>query len=241
MRPALPLRHAAHASAIRAALTAPDTLQPKPFDPRGTMGDVPPQQRLAHGGATPRGMSLRRWFPSALVVVVALAMLSVFARTGRVLGAGRCERASIFIDKSDGVLELRCGAVRRGRFEVTFGAQPRGPKLREGDERTPEGRYTVTSRVRSPRFHLFLGVSYPNDEDRRRARSLGITNPGGGIGIHGVRRSHSALARAWIRLSHDTRLGQLWGPTDGCIGLTNEDIEQVFDAVQVGTPVEIVP
>jgi murein L,D-transpeptidase YafK len=165
-----------------------------------------------------------------------------FAQTRSMLRpAGRCARPSIRVDKSDGVLELRCGGVAHARFEATFGAEPAGPKLREGDERTPEGRYRVSSRVETARFHRFLGVSYPNEADRERARRAGVTRVGGGIGIHGVNRGRSWLAHAWIRVAHDTGLAQVWGPTDGCIALDNDDVAYLYERVSVGTPVEIVP
>lgn len=153
----------------------------------------------------------------------------------------RCDDPSIFVDKSEGMLTLRCGGVARVSFEATFGANPVGPKVREGDERTPEGRYRVSSRVSTPRFHRFLGVSYPNADDLRRARALGVTSPGGGIGIHGVTRSRSGLARAWIRVAHDLGVHDVWGPTDGCIALANDDIEYLYARVRVGTPIEIAP
>ena len=73
------------------------------------------------------------------------------------------------------------------------------------------------------------------------ARAMGVARPGGGIGIHGVRRSRSTLARAWIHVAHDLGLQSTWGPTDGCIALANEDIEYLYARVTVGTPIEIVP
>lgn len=175
------------------------------------------------------------------VVALAVAAGCALAQTRSLLGSGRCDAPSVHVDKSDGVVELRCRGVARARFEATFGAEPVGPKLREGDERTPEGRYAVTSRVATPRFHRFLGLSYPNDDDRRRARAAGVARPGGGVGIHGVNRGRSWLARAWIRFAHGAGVHEAWGPTDGCIALTNDDVEYLYDAVRVGTPVEIVP
>lgn len=152
-----------------------------------------------------------------------------------------CDQPSLVVRKRDGVVELACQGQIRGRFLATFGQNPVGPKLREGDERTPEGQYHISSRVETPRFHRFLGVSYPNADDIRRAKALGITRMGGGIGIHGVEASKNTLARIWLRLGHTLGLNRLWGPTDGCIGVTNEDIEVLYAATRVGTPVVINP
>jgi murein L,D-transpeptidase YafK len=126
-------------------------------------------------------------------------------------------------------------------MDATFGASPVGQKEREGDERTPEGNYQINSKVENARFHRFLGVSYPNAEDIERTKRKGITNPGGGIGIHGTTRKLAPLARAWIRVARVTGLSSVIGPTDGCIGISNEDVERLYAVVPVNTPVIIVP
>jgi murein L,D-transpeptidase YafK len=173
----------------------------------------------------------------AVAIVVPITELAR-ARPRRREAASTCANASIFVDKSERMLELRCDGQAPQRFAATFGANPVGPKREEGDERTPEGRYEVTSRVHPPRFHRFLGVSYPNASDLAASRALGIRRPGRGIGIHGVRTDLAALARLWVRAA--PRAIQ-WGPTDGCIALANEDVEVVYDAVRAHTPIEIVP
>jgi murein L,D-transpeptidase YafK len=93
----------------------------------------------------------------------------------------------------------------------------------------------------TPRFHRFLGISYPNSADLQRAKQLGITRPGGAIGIHGTKSNLAMVARAWLRLGNTLGLMQLWGPTDGCIGVANEDVEILYQAVKLGTRVTILP
>jgi len=136
-------------------------------------------------------------------------------------------------------LELLCSGTVSRSMPVTFGARPVGPEEREGDERTPEGTYRVSFKLKSDHFDRFLGVSYPNDEDLRRAKANGISKPGGGIGIHGTTGSRAALARAWIRFASVAGVASVWGPTDGCIALTNEDVEALYEIVPVGTRVVI--
>jgi murein L,D-transpeptidase YafK len=156
-------------------------------------------------------------------------------------GDEACRAPEIRVYKREGVLELVCeGAVRR-TMAATFGGNPVGPKQEEGDQRTPEGTYRIASRVKSERFHRFLGVSYPNDDDRRRAAEKGITKLGGGIGIHGTRERLAGVARLWTRLASAAGIAGKWGPTDGCIGVANEDVEVLFKAVAVGTRVTIAP
>lgn len=190
-------------------------------------------------------MNRRRAFVAAgiggAVLTGALMWLFTPALSQSQSVARSCRDPSILIDKSDAVLELHCGGELRGSYLATFGAHPTGPKMEEGDERTPEGDYAITSRRSTERFHRFLGISYPNAADRVRSRSAGITRLGGAIGIHGVNASRAALGRAWIRGSHALGLATQWGPTDGCIALTNEDVEVVYDAVRVGTRVRIRP
>lgn len=162
---------------------------------------------------------------------------------GRSAAAPRegCESPSIHVDKSDGALELRCAGSLRRRFAATFGANPVGPKLREGDERTPEGTYHVVSHGVSGRFHRFMGLSYPNDADLHRAEQLGIDRPGFGVGIHGAGGERGWLMSLWIPFAHRLGLVTRWGPTDGCIALANEDVSYLFRHVRVGTPVTIEP
>ncbi|MDI1444314.1 L,D-transpeptidase [Polyangium sp. 6x1] len=175
------------------------------------------------------------------LVLAAVALLVLFLPPSSLAKPASCEKPSILIRKKDAALDLLCGGKTVRTFSATFGAQPVGQKEREGDERTPEGVYRITSKSQSERFHRFLGISYPEPEDLARAKKNGIDKPGGGIGIHGTKPKLAALARAWIRLSSATGLGQLWGPTDGCIGLANEDVDVLYALVPVGTKVTIQP
>lgn len=124
---------------------------------------------------------------------------------------------------------LRQGKVLK-TYKVALGGEPRGPKTQQGDNRTPEGLYTVDSRNPRSQFHLALHISYPNAADRERARRQGV-DPGGDIMIHGLPRDF-----AW--------LGPLHRQTDwtlGCIAVTNPEIEEIWAMVPLGTVVEIRP
>jgi murein L,D-transpeptidase YafK len=184
--------------------------------------------------------------PRTLHVLAALGccltgVLVSLAWPARAGGEEACRAPEIRVYKREGAVELLCdGAVRR-TMAATFGSHPVGPKEQEGDQRTPEGEYRIASKVKSARFHRFLGISYPNEEDRRRAAEKGIKRLGGGIGIHGTTTRLSGAARIWTRIASAAGLAGVWGPTDGCIGVTNEDVEGLFDAVPVGTRVVIAP
>ena len=181
---------------------------------------------------------LRRASFGLVLVVGGLAALA-WPRAAE--SAAPCASPELRVFKREGELELVCGGKVTRTMPATFGASPIGPKEREGDERTPEGTYTITGKTKSDRFHRFLAVSYPNDDDRRRAKENGITKLGGGIGIHGVRKDLASPARAWTHFARATDMAGVWGPTDGCVGLVNEDVEVLYEVVPTGARVTISP
>jgi murein L,D-transpeptidase YafK len=178
---------------------------------------------------------------ASLCVALAAIGFAALAWPSSAESAGPCAGPELRVFKREGELELVCGGKVTRIMPATFGASPVGPKEREGDERTPEGTYTITSKTKSDKFHRFLAVSYPNDDDRRRAKDKGITRVGGGIGIHGVRKGLASPARAWTRFARAAGIAAVWGPTDGCIGLSNEDVEVLYDVVPAGARVTISP
>ncbi|RKE85816.1 L,D-transpeptidase-like protein [Rhizobium sp. AG855] len=136
----------------------------------------------------------------------------------------------IRVDKSERRLDL----IRDGRvfasFPVALGGAPDGHKQQEGDQRTPEGHYRIDWRNDKSGYHLSLHISYPNDADIARADAAG-ENPGGMIMIHGQRNYLGWLAY----------LTQRFDWTDGCIAVTNADMDIIWNSVPNGTPIEITP
>jgi murein L,D-transpeptidase YafK len=124
---------------------------------------------------------------------------------------------------------LRSGNVLK-TYDVALGHAPIGPKQREGDGRTPEGRYVIDSKNSRSHSHLALHVSYPDATDRERALRLGAS-AGGDIMIHGLRNG-----LVWLGSLH-----RAIDWTDGCITVTNSQIEEIWSLVEVGTPIEIKP
>jgi murein L,D-transpeptidase YafK len=115
-------------------------------------------------------------------------------------------------------------------YKVALGGNPIGPKTRQGDHKTPEGTYTLDRRNNHSQFYRAIHISYPNTEDRARARKSGVP-PGGDIMLHGLPNHYG-----WLRSAHRAHD---W--TDGCIAVTNEEIDEIWRAVPDGTPVEIRP
>lgn len=113
-------------------------------------------------------------------------------------------------------------------YSIVLGESPRGHKEREGDERTPEGLYKIDYRNSRSVAHLSLHISYPNDQDKARAKAKGVS-PGGAIMIHGMLNGYG-----WIGPLH-----RLFDWTDGCIAVTNGEMDEIWRAVPNGTPIEI--
>ena len=136
----------------------------------------------------------------------------------------------IIILKSAHTMTLLSGSRVAKTYKVALGTVPVGPKRVEGDHKTPEGNYIIDAKNAHSRFYLSLHISYPSAADQERARTLGQP-PGGAIMIHG-------LARPFAYLGPLHRQSD-W--TDGCVAVTNAEIEEIWKLVPVGTRVEIRP
>ncbi|MGE0420419.1 MAG: murein L,D-transpeptidase family protein [Acetobacteraceae bacterium] len=128
----------------------------------------------------------------------------------------------------------RMELIREGRplrtYRVDLGWQTLGHKQHEGDGRTPEGIYRIESRNAQSGFHRALKISYPSPEDRARAWAKG-QSPGGLIMIHGQPNNARSYERAQKKRD--------W--TEGCIAVSNEEIEEIWTLVADGTEIELLP
>jgi murein L,D-transpeptidase YafK len=115
-------------------------------------------------------------------------------------------------------------------YKIALGGNPVGPKEMQGDNKTPEGTYVIDYRNGNSDYHLSLRISYPNAEDRERARKRGVS-PGGDIMIHGLKNGFAPLGASHAAFD--------W--TEGCIAVTNQEMEEIYRFVPVGTVVEIRP
>jgi murein L,D-transpeptidase YafK len=113
-------------------------------------------------------------------------------------------------------------------YSVSFGGDPEGHKQEEGDEKTPEGRYTLDLKKSDSAFYKAIHISYPNEADRLAAEQRGV-DPGGAIMIHGQRNGLGWLSFVTQRFN--------W--TDGCIAVTNREMDEIWNLVPIGTPIEI--
>lgn len=136
----------------------------------------------------------------------------------------------VVVQKHDKVLSLwKGGRIIKTYPILAMGADPIGHKVREGDEKTPEGEYTIDTKHVSQNFQKFMRISYPNEQDKANAERLGVP-VGGQVGIHGDRGGVAGFMQ---------RFDKNW--TDGCLAMRNADIEEMYQMVDVGTPITIKP
>ncbi|WP_244499659.1 L,D-transpeptidase family protein [Tardiphaga robiniae] len=151
-------------------------------------------------------------------------------RTVPPLASAEVRATSIVVDKQTRRITLLRNGEALKSYEMSLGGNPVGHKQQEGDSRTPEGNYAVDSKNPRSRFHLAMHLSYPNASDLDGARRRGVS-AGGDIMIHGLPNG-----LGWLS---DWHLRRDW--TDGCIAVTNAEIEEIWAMVDIGTGVQIKP
>jgi murein L,D-transpeptidase YafK len=136
----------------------------------------------------------------------------------------------IIVEKSGRKLSIFRDGNHIKTYRVALGRNPATPKQEEGDMKTPEGAYKIDSRNAQSNFHLALHISYPSDEDDKRAAARGVS-AGSDIMIHGIRNG-----LGWIGAFHRSKNWTL-----GCVALTDEEIEELWRVTPDGTIIEIRP
>ena len=134
----------------------------------------------------------------------------------------------VVVKKSSHSLTLMKNGKEVKRYWIALGAAPKGHKQREGDQRTPEGRYILDYKKPNSRYHKAIHINYPNLNDIKAASEMGV-RPGGMVMIHGQRNDMSGSV---LQPSN-------W--TNGCIAMLNKDLDEVWSAIEPGTPIVIQP
>lgn len=133
------------------------------------------------------------------------------------------EVTQLVVYKSQRRMHLIHGQKAIKSYKIGLGGNPVGPKHFEGDGKTPEGLYLIDRQNPNSTYHLSLGISYPNEDDRVFAEAAG-KEPGGDIFIHGRARQNRGRGRDW---------------TAGCIAVKDREMEEIYSMVRVGTPIFI--
>ena len=134
----------------------------------------------------------------------------------------------VVVDKSERRMTLFKQEEVLATYDVSLGGSPRGHKTEEGDQKTPEGEYVLDYRNEQSSYYRSMHVNYPNAEDIAQAERRGVS-PGGLIMVHGQRNGFGWLSSIMQRFD--------W--TDGCIAITNEEMDEFMSLVAPGTPIHI--
>ena len=137
---------------------------------------------------------------------------------------------SIVVEKAKRTLTLYFLGMPVRTYHVALGTQPIGDKVKMGDGRTPEGVYHIDFKNPQSKYHMALHISYPDAAHLVRANQLGVA-PGGDIMIHGLPPKYASLGAEHAQYN--------W--TEGCIAVTDQEIEEIFRAVPPGAPIQIKP
>ena len=136
----------------------------------------------------------------------------------------------VIVLKQQRALQLMSHGIVLKTYKVALGGNPVGPKVQQGDHRTPEGTYVLDHRNIHSQYYKSIHISYPNATDRAKAAKLHVA-PGGDIFLHGLPNGYR-----WIGSEH-----RLKDWTDGCVAVTDEEIDEIWKLVADGTPIEIKP
>lgn len=155
-------------------------------------------------------------------------LLIVFASS--VFPAPQQKATRVLVLKKEHKMQLFSGGTVIKTYTVALGRGGLAPKQHQGDHLTPEGLYQIDSRNKNSGFYRALHVSYPNEVDRERARKLGV-DPGGDIMVHGIKNG-----LGWLGSMH-----RVMDWTDGCIAVSDTEMDEIWSLVPDGTSIEIRP
>jgi len=164
------------------------------------------------------------------LAVLLIPILTAHAGSDNLVLVSGTQADYVLVKKASKELTLFSGSRRIKTYKIALGKNPIGHKVVEGDKRTPEGSYFIDARNENSKYHLALHISYPDAIDAMKAQSLG-SSPGGSIMIHGTGEEYEWMGKLHASIN--------W--TDGCIAVTNKEIEEIWKLVPDGTLIEIMP
>jgi len=171
------------------------------------------------------GGTARHWIPCILLCMP--ASLGVLAQTPPSASA---KVDHVLVLKQKRILQLLHGHNVVKEYKVALGSSPTGPKTQQGDHKTPEGDYVLDSRNLHSQYYKSIHISYPTMEQRSAARKRGVS-AGGDVFVHGLPNSYHGPQAA----------NPLYDWTDGCIAVTDREMDEIWNVVADGTPIEIRP
>ncbi|WP_102530805.1 L,D-transpeptidase family protein [Shewanella sp. 10N.286.52.B9] len=163
----------------------------------------------------------------SLIFIVILQSSTVLASVDKLTQA---KVDLVIVNKSEAKMSIYQQGKVLKTYQIAMGDAPQGHKFKEGDQRTPQGRYVLDYKKSDSAFYKSIHISYPNEEDKLRANALGVS-PGGMIMIHG-QNPNSELP---------PEQAQQYNWTNGCIAVTNKEMDELWRVIEEGTPIEIWP
>ncbi len=171
---------------------------------------------------------MKRGF-SILILTLIISLVIYYYYDGAKIEKG-IKIDKIVVNKSSRELYAYSNGNLIKTFKISIGKNSKGKKEFEGDYKTPEGIYSISNKGQHKLYHKYLYVSYPNKMDILNAKKYNKA-VGGQILIHGLHKNYAAIGKFHTLID--------W--TKGCMGITNNEIDELYDAVNVGTPIEINP
>lgn len=169
-----------------------------------------------------------KWVLRIFLFIVFLAIIYYFIPETELPIGSKINK--LIVIKSKGIMEAYNDEQLLKTYKISIGQNPVGDKVFEGDKKTPEGSYFINSKNPNSGYYKNLGVSYPDAEDIKEAKEKGF-NPGGDIKIHGLKNGIGFIGKFHRILN--------W--TAGCIAVNNEEMEELYNAVEINTRIIIKP
>jgi len=169
-----------------------------------------------------------KWILRILLLVVGVALVYYFLPEKELPADTKIDK--LIVLKSERIMNAYSNGKIVKVYKVSLGQNASGDKEFQGDKKTPEGEYTINDKNPNSGYHKNLGVSYPNSKDIQDAKSKGL-DPGGEIKIHGIKNGIGFIGK-FHRLTN-------W--TAGCIAVTDSEIDELYNGVELGTPIIIKP
>lgn len=182
--------------------------------------------RLRRWDAVPTEPARRTSFVSAQIIHATLSLLLLVSL--QCFAGAQVDLVRVL--KAERKLQLTSEGKVLNEFHVVLGGNPKGHKEQEGDKRTPEGKYILDYKKENSAFYKAIHISYPNGQDNEAAKKRGVS-AGGQIMIHGQKNG-----LGWLSF-----VSQRFDWTNGCVALSNSDIDVVWALVKAGTPIELLP
>jgi murein L,D-transpeptidase YafK len=161
--------------------------------------------------------------------IVILGLASCCSAIGQSIPANAKADHVIVMKKERTLTLMNHGNVLK-TYKVALGGNPIGAKTRQGDHKTPEGVYRLDRRNAQSQYYKSIHISYPDAKDIAHARKMGVS-AGGDVYVHGLPNGYK-----WVGASH-----RLKDWTDGCVAVTDEEIDEIWKVVPDGIPIEIRP